>query len=376
MDSAAVHGIVEKFLTRGRDRWYHLPTLALLFPLEQLYRLGWKIRERPFSSGKAKTFHPGVPVVCVGSLCAGGSGKTPLTVLVAQRLAARGKRVAVISRGYGNAGSAEPQIIRPGTARGDRLRLISSQAGDEPAMIARALPDIAVVVCPDRSAAAETAVEDCGAEVLVLDDGFGHRRLERDLDILVFSGGQIMGQAHTFPAGFFREPAQAASRAGAFAVTGSLLNSYDRPGNPPTLPDWAEGKPLIRMERRVRGVVRLDRWLEHGAHECDDANQVLRGKHVIAFCALANPGAFRDQIAGCGPESLAACAWADHHRYSGGDQGRLREQAAREGALLVTTEKDAVKLDPELIGGETLVVCLELVERDPAVLDGLLDSLL
>ncbi|MBW7998046.1 MAG: tetraacyldisaccharide 4'-kinase [Candidatus Glassbacteria bacterium] len=377
MDSAAAAGAVERFLTRPRNRTYHFPVLAVLAPFELVYRLAWKLRENLFRSGRIKTCRPPVPAVCVGSLFAGGSGKTPLTVHVAARLAARGLRVAVLSRGYGGAaGGGEPVVIRPGAARGESLSVVAVQAGDEAAMIARSLPEVAVVVCPDRAAAAGTAVSYCDAEVLVLDDGFGHRRLERDLDILVFSGSQVMGPTHTFPAGFLREPVEAAGRAGAIAIRGGLLTRFDKPGFPPELPEWAEGKPRLHIRTRIAGVSPLESWREGGEAKLSDLRETVEGKPVVAFCALANPAGFSDLLAGQGAASLELAAWPDHHRYSQTDQRELRELAKRRGAVLVTTEKDAVKLDPRLVGGDTLVVCLGLEERNPAVLDSLLDKML
>jgi tetraacyldisaccharide 4'-kinase len=378
MDSTATAGLVEKFLTRGRNRWYHLPLLAVLIPLEWFYHLIWRIREKLFSSGRIKTVEPPVPAVCVGSLFAGGSGKSPLTITVASQLIARGLRVAVLSRGYGGQKTgSEPLVIRPGSAVGDKLRVIALQAGDEPAMIAHALPEVSLVVCPDRVSGAETAYRHCGAEVLVLDDGFGHRRLERDLDILSFAGRQLSAPARTFPAGFLREPVRALSRAWAVAVLGGTLTRYDHPGAPPELPQWMVGKPVIRLERTVRGAVSLTDWLNcrPDALPVQDLKNTIKNRDVLAFCGLASPNSFRDMLALAKPRSLEVAAWPDHHRYSADEQRDLRAQADAKGTLLVTTEKDAVKLDPELVGAQTLVLCLALQESGPSVLNYLLDTL-
>jgi tetraacyldisaccharide 4'-kinase len=378
VDSAAAGGLAENFLTRGRNRWYHYPLLTVLIPLEWMYHLCWHIREKLFSSGRIRTLESPVPALCVGSLFAGGSGKSPLTMTVAARLAARGLRVAVLSRGYGGRESGgEPIVIRPGSASGDKLRVIALQAGDEPAMIAHALPEVSVVVCANRAAGAETAYRHCGAEVLVLDDGFGHRRLERDLDILAFAGRQLSAPARTFPAGFLREPVQAVSRAGAIAVLGGTLTRYDHPGAPPELPQWIAGKPVIRLERTVRGAAPLTDWLNCNPDTMPikDLRTLLKGRHVLAFCGLANPDSFRDMLALATPDTLEVDAWPDHHRYSATEQQELRRKADSMGALLVTTEKDAVKLDPELVGAQTLVLCLALRESSPPVLDSLLDKL-
>lgn len=379
MDSGAGGGLVEKFLTRGRNRWYHYPLLAVLTPLEWFYCLIWRIREKLFSSGRVSTVKPPLPTVCVGSLFAGGSGKSPLAIAVASKLAARGLRVAVLSRGYGGRETGgDPIVIRPGSASGDKLRVIAVQAGDEPAMIAHALPDISVVVCPNRVAGADTAYRHCGAEVLVLDDGFGHRRLERDLDILTFSGNQLSAPARTFPTGYLREPVRAVGRAGAVAVLGGTLTSYDSPGSPPELPEWAAGKPVIRLRKTVRGVATLADWLVCTPETLplQNIHDALNGKDVIAFCALANPDSFRDMLALATPGSLEVSAWSDHHRYNSAEQKQLREKTDKNNALLVTTEKDAVKLDPDLIGTQTLVLCLALEESGPPVLDSLLDKLI
>ncbi len=366
------------FLTRTRDRWYHLPLLAVLLPFEGVYRLLWRVRQTLYRHGKLPVSAPPVPALCVGSLHAGGSGKTPLAVHLAARLAAAGERVAVLSRGYrGQSSRREPVVIPPGSVHGENIHQLAHRAGDEPVLIARLVPAAAVVVCAERAEAARAAVKQCGATVLVLDDGFGHRALGRNLDLLSFSAKQLFSTLHTFPAGYLREPPAAAERAGAIAVVGPLLTRYAPPNSCPQLPSWAAGKPLLRFRRAVRGVATLQqwRWPQKQQGQLQAIRAALAGRKVLAFCALASPGSFQELLAWQQPQRLELLCWPDHHAYSPREQRELRSRADRDGALLVTTEKDAVKLDPALVGDNTLVVRTALEEHDPSLLDPLLEKL-
>ncbi|HUU27541.1 MAG TPA: tetraacyldisaccharide 4'-kinase [archaeon] len=376
--------LVEGFLTRERDRARHLPLLALLVPLEWFYRILWLVRDRLYQRGILKTVAPQLPTVCVGSLAAGGTGKTPLTILIAERLAARGIRVAVLTRGYRgllSGGTKEPLLIKPGATPTEDLIKLARLAGDEAALLARRLPEVGITVCPDRVSGARAAAGKLGAQVLVMDDGFGHRRLSRDMDLLLVTGPLLRMTGHVLPAGYLREPYAAAGRARAVVYIGTQ-DTTGPEAETPRIP-WAKDKEIIRFYRKARLLVPLGLWLAGAMHGKSKNSEkkflnpetALKGKKVLAFCGIAHPESFRDALAGFVPQWLELTAFSDHCAYSRRLQLTLRQRAGKAGALLVTTEKDAVKLDPELIGSDCLVLGLELQEAAPGALDRLLDEL-
>ena len=362
---------VEKFLARERDRWYHWPLLALLVPAELAYRLLWYVREKLYDSGRLAIQPPPVPALCVGSLYLGGAGKTPLTILLARALAKKLSPVAVLTRGYGGSSGKRsgPLVLEPEELKKKPLRELALTAGDEAALILRSLENTGLVVCGDRVSGARAAVESLGAKALLLDDGFGHRRLGRTLDLLSFSAGLLRVNGHTLPAGCLREPRSALKRARALAVTRQM----DSAGPPPRFISES-GKELLYFRRSEGRLVPLAEWLE-GKREGMSA-ALLEGKPVLGFCGIADPEGFRHMLAAFGASPLTVLAFADHARYSFREQRELFERARRDSALPVTTGKDAVKLDPELVGPGCLVLCLELEAEDPAALDALLEELL
>lgn len=367
--------LLEKFLTRKRDRLWHLPLLMILCPAELAYRLLWLLRERLYHSGWLKPKPPPVPALCVGSLFLGGAGKTPLAMLIASTLAQRGIPAAVLTRGYGGSHKARKEVlvIHPGDEKKYPPGRLASWAGDEAALLVRCSDKVGVVVCSDRSLGAKAAVAELGAQALVLDDGFGHRRFGRTMDLLLLPDNLIRTTGHIFPAGYLREPRRAAGRARAIVLT--------RPaGSPAPAPriTWAEGKQVLVLHKSVSALNPLADWLSRG-HQAEGATlsiQALQGKNLLAFCGIAHPESFRAFVASFDPASLEVVAYRDHHLYSFRDQQWLRARARNSGAVLVTTEKDAVKLDPASIGADCLVLGLKLEESQPGTLDSLLQELL
>ena len=184
---------------------------ALAAPLalaEAAFRIGAALRGALYAARLLPVARAGAPVVSIGNLAVGGAGKTPATLAVTERLVARGRRVAVLSRGYG-AERGDPRVVSDGR----RMLLDSAQAGDEPFLIARRLPGVAVLCGPRRAELARRAVEALGADALVLDDGFQHRALARDLDVVVVDAASPGGNGRLLPRGPNREPWAALSRA-------------------------------------------------------------------------------------------------------------------------------------------------------------------
>jgi tetraacyldisaccharide 4'-kinase len=239
----------------------------------------------------------------VGNLVAGGAGKTPVTIYLAGLAQQRGYRVAVLSRGYGREGRAPVDF--------DAARLPQvEEAGDEPRLIARACPGVRVWVGADRVASARAAVR-AGADLLLLDDGFQHRRLARDADILLDVGD---GNGWLLPAGPLREPRSSRRRA-------TLIWGRDgRPGD-------VESRHVVERVRRPRGDV--------------IALGDLDGRAVVLVTAVGRPSRVRRTVEAAGARVVAMHAYRDHHRLSSRELERVKADADQHLALIVTTEKDA-----------------------------------
>src|SRR5258706_7952298 len=247
-----------------------------------------------------------VPVISVGNLTVGGAGKTPVALFIAQRLIARGRRPAVLSRGYGRRGRA-PMLVSPDSSVID--------AGDEPLLMARR--GLTVFVGPRRALLARRAVER-GADVLVLDDGLQHHGLARDLDVVVADASNPFGNGRLLPRGPLREPLSALSR----VENGLLwLTRCDLPRDPRVaqFPGW----PMVESDYA--------------------ASADLRGKRVFLFAGIARPASFEATVRALGAEIAGVRWFRDHHRYGAYDLASLRREA--DGALLVTTEKDLVRIE-------------------------------
>ena len=280
-------------------------------------------RNRAYDRGSRSVHHAGVPVVSVGNLTAGGTGKTPVVAHLCEELRRRGYRPAVLSRGYG-AGRNAAAAGGPGN---DEKRLLEAR-----------LPGLPHVQNPDRVAGAAVAMHEYAADVLVLDDGFQHRRLHRDLDLVLVDATRPFGHDRLLPRGLLREPVTGLSRAHAV-----LLTRGDR----------LEPSELLALVERIRAVrpglpvvpVTFPAVDLTGRGAVSRPPSWLRGKRVTAFCGIGNPDAFRGTLADLGCDVVAFTPYADHHAYTPRDVRRERARAAGLGAACtVCTEKDWVKV--------------------------------
>jgi len=284
----------------------------------------------------ARPFRAQVPVLCVGNIVAGGAGKTPVALDLAHRLAARGARPHLLSRGYG--GSAV------GPLAVDLGRHDAAMVGDEALLLARAAPSW---VSRDRVAGARAAVA-AGAGVIVMDDGFQNPALAKDVSLLVIDGAYGIGNGSVIPAGPLREPvAGALARADAVVLMGE-----DETG----------------MAARLRGRRVLEARLVAAAGAAPTGR-------FIAFAGIGRPEKFFRTAVEAGATLVARHGFPDHHRYTAAELARLGDEAERTGARLLTTAKDAVRLPPPW---RARVTVLEIAVEwpDEAALDALLGRLM
>jgi tetraacyldisaccharide 4'-kinase len=311
---------------------------AALLPASLAYRLAVSARRAAYDRGILRSRVLPRPVVSVGNLVVGGTGKTPLVKLLARGLRERGLRAAVLSRGYGAEGGGQPfpRLVSDGS----RVLLCSREAGDEARMLADSLEGTIVAVDPDRARAGEMVASRFPVDAFILDDGFQHRRLARDADILLLDAARPFGNGRVLPAGRLREPASAMRRAGAIVLT-----RCPRPPDPAMLAVVRSLNPRAELFTSTHEPARLVEIPSGTVRE----PRALAGKTVAAFCGIAVPGDFARTLAGLGARVALLRPYPDHHPYTAPEIEQFAAAAAEAGAeAVVTTSKDAVRLPGDL----------------------------
>ena len=304
---------------------------ALCVPFAPLYGLGARASSTLYAAGLRRSACLPGPTISVGNLSVGGTGKTPMVQWVARRLLEMGRRPAVLSRGYG--------------AKADD----GGAMNDEAAMLSQTEPDIVHRCSPNRVAAAKRAAEEDGANCFVLDDGFQHRRVKRDLDIVLLDASAPRRSLHPLPWGQLREPFAALGRADVVVLTHV---------------DQCAPEELGALEARVRRVT--DAPIAHAEHQPAGVSgsepEELRGRKAYAFCGIGNPESFVATLDALGAEVVGATFFPDHFAYSRSDvDGIVAEGKALGAELLATTEKDAVKLKDSVCDERLRVVRIEMM---------------
>ncbi|GAB4344548.1 MAG: tetraacyldisaccharide 4'-kinase [Desulfobulbaceae bacterium] len=317
-------------------------------PFSPFYGLLMRLREWSYRSGLRRVTKVGVPVVSIGNLTMGGSGKTPVVRYVAGFFLEKGLRPAIISRGYGGKAAGRVNIVSDGTS----VLMNARDGGDEPRLLAEALPGVMVLTGGKRKFPAMRAVE-MGADVLILDDGFQHMGLARDLDLVLFNADFLAGNSRVFPGGDLREPVKALERSDGFVMSGINDHNRDRAGRfADLLRRHFPSHPVYMSEYRAAELIC------RGKEEKSDRRSLeyARGKKVFAFCGIAHPQRFRETLEAIGVEICGFRPFPDHHLYSAGDEdGLIREALSMGAELCLTTEKDLVKLSPRT--DRSLPVC-------------------
>jgi tetraacyldisaccharide 4'-kinase len=292
------------------------------------YRFVASARNRLYDSGWKRPRRVGIPVISVGNITAGGTGKTPLVAWLARLMVIRKMRPAILSRGYGR---------DPGTGLDDENRMLQQQAQDVP-----------IVIDPNRLRGAELAQSQHQANVLILDDGFQHRRIHRDLDIVLVDALWPFGAGHMLPRGLLREPLEGLARADFLLVTRSDLVTRDRLEAIRTqLRALAPHAPVCCCRTSVVGLLPLGR-----ESQLSQSAAGLEGGTWAAFCGIGNPEGFRLMLELTGCHLGSFTVFGDHEPYTAAMVDDLFRRAQDAGcAGLLTTEKDAVKLQ-ELLPAE------------------------
>lgn len=305
-------------IVSGRDRGFKAAAWRALFAaIEPLYAAAVRYRNWRYDTGRSAIARVEVPVISVGNLTLGGTGKTPMVEWLARWFLDRGIRVVLVSRGYG---------------------AVEGQTNDEAKELQDKLPEVPHLQNPERRVAAREAIDRLGAQLILLDDGFQHRRLARDLDIVLVDALDPFGCGHVFPRGMLREPLTGFARAQVIALSRA---------------DAVDAQARQRIRDRIRQYNPSAVWLElsHAPRALRSAGgtqvplEKLAQQRLLAFCGIGNPAGFRHALESCGYTLVAFREFPDHHQYGSADREELASLAQASGAeSLVCTHKDLVKI--------------------------------
>lgn len=305
----------------------------MLSPLSVAYSAVTRLRTAAYQKGLLKKTKLPVPVISVGNITAGGTGKTPLVVEICRLVAAEGRKVCVLTRGYGRQNAGDRVVVSDGT----RVLAEAAQSGDEPLLLAEKLLVAAAVVCDaDRAAAGRWAIENLDSNVFVLDDGFQHLQLARNLDVVAIDATNPWGGGHLLPRGTLRELPHGLARADCAIITRTEQTN--------------DTSLLEREIRKLMGdrPVFTSRMTTEGVREVSGtalSPSASVPQPVSAFCAVGNPGSFITQLRHENLQLAHTQIFPDHYSYKQADIAELSRKAKADGAAsLITTAKDAVKL--------------------------------
>lgn len=300
--------------------------LFLMLPITILYRLLIFIRNLLYDKGVFPAKKAGCPVVSVGNISVGGTGKTPFVIWLAEQFSSRNRNVGILTRGYGR-DNKNPQTYIPSDKINDWR-----DSGDEPFLIHNRLGNVTLAVNANRLRGASAAIDKGNCDLLILDDGFQHRKIHRDIDIVLFDDSDNLREKLLIPSGRLREPLSSLRRADVLVYSGEEKDS-----------------------------ARLDKFLKNGCIVCGGkktadslvnihtGNEIefssLNNTNISAFCGIGNPEGFRSTLKSAEPKNLTFTAFSDHHLYSESDLNKIRKQyLSSKSKFLVTTEKDSFKL--------------------------------
>ncbi|MBI4618817.1 MAG: tetraacyldisaccharide 4'-kinase [Desulfobacterales bacterium] len=349
----------ERIIWQRHDKKY---VEVILFPLSLfslLYRGVVQTRYCLYQRGILRSKKLPCKIISVGNISLGGSGKTPTTHYIAKLLKENGFRVGIVSRGYRSKRTGKVSLI----SNGDDIILSSIEAGDEPYMLAKKLKGIPVLTSKDRYQGGRYAIEHFNSNVLILDDGFQHIRLQRDIDILLLDSRTISGNNYLFPRGVLREPLGNLKRADVFLVTRAKSD---------------EQRELTHTIRSIKKDSEIFYGYFQAKHLIDPFGErkgldCLKGKRVLSFSGIANPEHFTTLLEELGAIVVKELIFPDHHWYSSIDYKRIEENS-REVNFALTTEKDMVKIHSSFFSNvKTFALEIELrLEKEEEFKDFLL----
>jgi tetraacyldisaccharide 4'-kinase len=300
--------------------------------LSVFYGIGYHFRVLLYQSGMVKPKKLEAKVISIGNVTLGGTGKTPLVIYLSQKLKEKELKVAILTRGYKRKKKGLVELVGE-----NKNRIAWTGVGDEPYLLASRLHDVPVIVSKNRRASGAYAERKYPAEVLVLDDGFQHWKLSRDLDIVVIDAANPFGNSKLFPAGILREPLSSLKRADIF-----VLNKTDQVSSKQNLihmlKSYNQDAPIVESEYKIKSI---ERWFDHSLVE----KKNLEGKKCLAFSGIGNPVSFEKSLKLLNVEVLKHHKFPDHFFYQKKELLNLEKETQELSAdFMITTEKDSIRI--------------------------------
>ena len=304
-------------LIAGKKRGFFCFLLRLLLLLASLpYRILIAFRNLFYNKGLLKSYSVNIPVISVGNITSGGTGKTPTVIWLCNHLREKNLNSVILTRGY---------------------KASKGKLTDEPAVLAKSCPDTQIVINPNRVQGAQNAISQFKPQVIIMDDGFQHRRLKRNLDIITIDATRPFGYGHLLPAGLLREPVSSVKRAHIVIITRT---------------DQVNSEAIEKIEKKIKKAnhqITIAKTIHKNTHAVLVGGDTLsleqiREKKIFAFCGLGNPDAFLDQLRSLQLRLSGSKIYNDHHKYTPDDITDIYEQAKYlDAELVLTTSKDYVK---------------------------------
>jgi tetraacyldisaccharide 4'-kinase len=308
------------------------PVKTILYILSLVYLIIINLRNWLYDNKIIQVVKLPCPVISVGNITVGGTGKTPCVIWLAEMLRENGFKPAILSRGYGGKNSLPVNIV----SDGKDILLSSAAAGDEPCLIAQTLKGVPVITGPQRILTGQTAINNFGTDVLICDDAFQHRQIFRDINLLLLDSQRPLGNGHVLPRGSLREPARELHRANAFIVT--RVAEAAKPGNRIGKLAQEMNMPVFFSSHKPVDIVQGDYSIQLPLAD-------LKGKKICAFAGIAKPDSFKKSILAAEAQIISFDIFPDHHRYNKNELNRIHNNFLNSDAdLLITTEKDGMRL--------------------------------
>lgn len=341
--------------------------LAFLRMLSYLYEIGvcWKLSV--YKSGLIKPEKLPCCVISIGNITVGGTGKTPTAQKMAAIIKDMGYRVVILNRGYRSHWGKDIGVV----SDGEKIYMTAYEAGDEAYLMAKTLPGIPVIIGKNRAVTGRYAVEKMNAQVIIMDDGYQHWQLERDLDIVLVDTLNMFGNGCVLPRGTLREPLQNLDRGDIFLLTKTDQSSrLSRMQLRKTIGKYNAKAPIVESVHHPKNFVEIADWYKGIVQNCKDLGE-LQGKNVMVFSAIGNPSSFEQTLSSIGLNILEAVRYPDHHDYGMLEMQYINELASRKEAVaMITTAKDAVKIPTEFIYSERKIP-LYILNMEIQVTDGM-----
>jgi tetraacyldisaccharide 4'-kinase len=323
------------FARPSEERFYRKLLLSPLYLLSLIYRFLVQSRQTLYSRGILQSCALPCRVISIGNITLGGTGKTPAAIYLAQLFQARGMKTVVLSRGYKGTSSEEAAVV----SDGKRILLDVREAGDEPFLLSKTLPGVPVIIGKNRVVSGQRAIEQFSPEIAILDDGFQHLQLKRDVDIVLIDLHYGFGNGHLVPRGMLREPLSSMRRANIFLLT-KRTGTRDNKEVEEKIIALTAGAPTFFTHYEINCLTSL-----HDSKQTD--LRTLHGIKVLALSGIGNPHYFSYLLRLNGLSVAEEVVLPDHHYYTPQDVSRLGEYLNRVDCI-ITTAKDSCKMDREM----------------------------